>query len=369
MIHLVIMAGGIGSRFWPMSTPQCPKQFLDIMGIGRTMIQQTYDRFKGLIDMQHVWVVTSKSFLQLVSDQLKGINPQHILLEPCMRNTAPCVAYVSWKILAEDAEATIVVAASDHIVTNVGEFRRVIAQGIDFVEGGERILTLGMQPTRPETGYGYIEQGERQADPTLEVQSTGGGRKGRRASAMAALMSPIYKVASFREKPDLSTAEQYLESGNFTWNSGMFLWQASTIVAELRKYQPEISAIMDRLAPTFFTVREQAMVDQLYASCPKISIDYAVMEKTQIAYVMPAEFGWSDLGTWGSLHTLTPQDDDRNAVIGDGVKLLDSEGCMVRMPQGKQVVIQGLKDCIVAEHGGTLLICRLEDEQHIKDWH
>ena len=189
MIHLVIMAGGIGSRFWPMSTPQCPKQFLDIMGTGRTMIQQTYDRFKGLIDMQHVWVVTSKNFSQLVADQLKGINPQHILLEPCMRNTAPCVAYVSWKILAEDAEATIVVAASDHIVTNVGEFRRVIAQGIDFVEGGERILTLGMQPTRPETGYGYIEQGERQADPTLEVQSTGGGRKGRQRGEFQKLPS------------------------------------------------------------------------------------------------------------------------------------------------------------------------------------
>lgn len=369
MIHLVIMAGGIGSRFWPMSTPQCPKQFLDIMGTGRTMIQQTYDRFKGLIDLQHVWVVTSKNFSQLVSEQLKGINPQHILLEPCMRNTAPCVAYVSWKILAEDPEATIVVAASDHIVTNPFEFRRVIAQGIDFVEGGDRILTLGMQPTRPETGYGYIEQGEKQEDATLEVQSAGGGKKRRRASAMAALMSPIYKVASFREKPDHATAEKYLESGNFTWNSGMFLWQARTIVDELRKYQPEISQVMDRLAPSFFSVREQSMVDQLYATCPKISIDYAVMEKTQLAYVMPAEFGWSDLGTWGSLHTLTPQDEDRNATIGDGVKLIESEGCMVRMPQGKQVVIQGLKDFIVAEHNGTLLICRLTEEQRIKEWH
>jgi len=356
MIHLVIMAGGIGSRFWPMSTPQCPKQFLDIMGTGRTMIQQTYERFKGLIDLQRVWVVTSKNFAKLTSEQLGGINPHHILLEPCMRNTAPCVAYVSWKILAEDPEATIVVAASDHVVTNETEFRRVIAQGIDFVEAGNRILTLGMQPTRPETGYGYIEQGE-----SAPLSNT--------SSPLLSPLNPIYKVASFREKPDLATAQQYLASGNFTWNSGMFLWQASTIVAELRKYQPEISDIMDRLAPTFFTVREQSMVDQLYADCPKISIDYAVMEKTQIAYVMPAEFGWSDLGTWGSLHTLTPQDDDRNAIIGDGVKLIDCEGCMVRMPQGKQVVIQGLKDCIVAEHNGTLLICRLDQEQHIKDWH
>ena len=367
--HLVIMAGGIGSRFWPMSTPQCPKQFLDIMGTGRTMIQQTFDRFGGLIDIDHVWVVTSKNFAQLVADQLNGINPQHILLEPCMRNTAPCVAYVSWKIQAEDPEATIVVAASDHIVTNNREFMRVIAQGIDFVQGGDRILTLGMQPTRPETGYGYIEQGEKQEDETLEVHTGTGKKANRRISAMAALLSPIYKLASFREKPDLETALSYLNAGNFTWNSGMFIWSVRTIVNELRQYQPEISAIMDKIAPAFFTIREQAMVDQLYATCPKISIDYAVMEKTKLAYVMPAEFGWSDLGTWGSLHTLTPQDDDRNAVIGDGVKMLESEGCMVRMPQGKQVVIQGLKDCIVAEHNGTLLICKLSEEQRIKEWH
>lgn len=365
--HLVIMAGGIGSRFWPMSTPQCPKQFLDIMGTGRTMIQQTFDRFGGLIDIEHVWVVTSKNFSELVREQLKGINPQHILLEPCMRNTAPCVAYVSWKIQAEDPEAAVFVAASDHLVINPREFQRCVAQGLDFVCGGERILTLGMQPTRPETGYGYIEQGERTEDPTLETHDA--GKKSRRPSAFASLLSPIYKLASFREKPDLKTAEGYLETGRYTWNSGMFLWQVSTIVKELRQYAPEIAEIMDKIAPTFFTIKEQAMVDQLYAECPKISIDYAVMEKTQLAYVMPAEFGWSDLGTWGSLHTLTPQDDDRNAVIGKGVKMIESEGCMVRMPEGKQVVIQGLKDCIVAEHNGVLLICRLSEEQRIKEWH
>lgn len=342
--HLVIMAGGIGSRFWPMSTPQCPKQFLDIMGTGRTMIQQTFDRFGGLIDIEHVWVVTSKNFAQLVSEQLTGINPQHILLEPCMRNTAPCVAYVSWKIQAEDPEAAIFVAASDHLVTNTAEFQRCAAQGLDYVRGGERILTLGMNPTRPETGYGYIEQGEAAGDG-------------------------IYKLASFREKPDLHTAEQYLSTGKYTWNSGMFLWQVSTIVNELRQHAPEIAAIMDKIAPAFFTEQEQPVVDELYATFPKISIDYAVMEKTQLAYVMPSEFGWSDLGTWGSLHTLTAQDDAGNAVVGDNVKMIESEGCMVRMPQGKQVVIQGLKDCIVAEHNGVLMICKLSDEQRIKEWH
>lgn len=308
------------------------------------MIQQTFDRFGSIIDIEHVWVVTSKNFQDLVSEQLKGINPQHILLEPCMRNTAPCVAYVSWKIQAEDPEASIFVAASDHLVTNTAEFQRCVALGIDFIKQGSRILTLGMQPTRPETGYGYIEQGEATTDG-------------------------IYKLASFREKPNLETAQQYLATGRYTWNSGMFIWSVSTIVSELRQHAPEIAAIMDQIAPSLFTANEQAKVDELYPTFPKISIDYAVMEKTQLAYVMPSEFGWSDLGTWGSMHTLLPQDENGNAVVGDQVKMIESEGCMVRMPKGKQVVIQGLKDVIVSEHNGTLLICRLSDEQRIKEWH
>ena len=343
------MAGGIGSRFWPMSTPQCPKQFLDIMGTGRTMIQQTCDRFGSLIDMSRVWVVTSKNFRDLVAEQLQGIDPQHILLEPCMRNTAPCLAYVSWKIQREDPDAAIFVAASDHLVTDTAQFQRCVAQGIDFVRQGERILTLGMKPTRPETGYGYIEQGE--------------------ANAEATGSEPIYRLASFREKPDLATAQQYLATGRYTWNSGMFIWTVGTIVNELRKHVPEIAAVMDQIAPALFTPEEQAKVDELYATFPKISIDYAVMEKTQIASVMPAEFGWSDLGTWGSLHTLLPQDADGNAVVGDQVKMIESQGCMVRMPAGKQVVIQGLNDVIVSEHNGVLLICKLSDEQRIKEWH
>ncbi len=338
------MAGGVGSRFWPMSTPARPKQFLDITGCGRTMIQQTVDRFGSLIDMDHVWVVTSRHYAQLVAEQLQGINPQHILLEPCMRNTAPCVAYVSWKIQAEDPEADIFVAASDHLVTNVTEFRRVVAQGLAFVHGQQRILTLGMQPTRPETGYGYIQQGE-------------------------GVEAGICRLQAFREKPDLATAQQYLAAGGYTWNSGMFLWNVQTIVGELRRHAPEIAAVMDRIAPAFFTAGEQAAVDECFPTCPKISIDYAVMEKTEVAYVLPAEFGWSDLGTWGSLHVLTPQDAAGNAVLGDGVKLVECSGCMVRMPEGKQVVIQGLTDCIVVEHDGVLMVCKLADEQRIKEWH
>lgn len=342
--HLVIMAGGIGSRFWPMSTPQCPKQFLDITGAGRTMIQQAFDRFKGLIDINNLWVVTSKDYKQLVLEQLEGINPQHILLEPCMRNTAPCIAYVSWKIQKEDPEAAFAVVPSDHLVLKVDEFQKIMTQGFGFVSKSDRILTLGMQPSRPETGYGYIEQG-------------------------ASIDNGIFKLNSFREKPDLKTAIRYLQDGVYTWNSGMFLWSANTIVSELRKFVPETTAIMDKIAPVMFTEKEQDAVNRLFPDCNKISIDYAVMEKTDKAYVLPAEFGWSDLGTWGSLHTLSDQDEHHNAVIGNKVKLVETSGCMVRMPQNKQVVIQGLKDCIVAEHNNTLLICQLSEEQRIKEWH
>ena len=347
--HLVIMAGGIGSRFWPMSTPECPKQFLDITGCGRTMIQQTFDRFGDLIDIKHVWVVTARHFAPLVAQQLDGICDEHILLEPCMRNTAPCIAYVSWKILQEDPEATIVVSPSDHLVSNTSQFQKVVSQGLDFVRQGDRILTLGMQPTRPETGYGYIEQGEAVSAEDVQL--------------------PIYTLKAFREKPDLSTAQHYLSEGGYTWNSGLFLWSVQTIVSELRRYTPEIATLMDQMSPYFFTPNEQEIVDRLFPECTKISIDYAVMEKTSLAYVLPAEFGWSDLGTWGSLHTLSSHDEGQNAVIGNGVKMIESSGCMVHMPQGKQVVIQGLENCIVAEHNGVLMICRLSEEQRIKEWH
>lgn len=338
------MAGGIGSRFWPMSTPQCPKQFLDITGSGKTMIQQTFERYAGIIDIEHLWVVTSKDYKILVLEQLQGINPQHVLLEPCMRNTAPCIAYVSWKIKKEDPEAVFVVAPSDHLVLKEDIFKEYITKGFDFAAQGNRILTMGMQPSRPDTGYGYIEQGDK-------------------------CIEGVYNLKSFREKPDLKTAISYLQQGGFTWNSGVFMWSAETIINELRKFTPDIAVIMDRIEPSMFTDKEQEVVNELFPQCTKISIDYAVMEKTELAYVMPAEYGWSDVGTWGSLHTLTPQDENNNAVVGDGVKMVECNGCMVRMPKGKQVVIQGLKDCIVAEHNDVLLICKLSEEQRIKEWH
>lgn len=377
--HLVIMAGGIGSRFWPMSTPQYPKQFIDITGCGRTMIQQTFDRFgtcgehaEPIIDIDHVWVVTSANYKALVEEQLHDINPQHILLEPCMRNTAPCVAYVSWKIQREDPEALIVVAPSDHLVLNVPAFQATIRKGLDFVSAGNRILTLGMTPTRPETGYGYIEQGEEAKDSLNSSNSA--------CAEPVDVCSNIHKLKAFREKPNLTTAIEYLQKGGFTWNSGMFLWGVNTIVSELRAHAPQIAGVMDQMVDSFFTDKEQQLVNELFPTCEKISIDYAVMEKTKMAYVMPAEFGWSDLGTWGSLHTLSDHDENNNAVIGNNISLIECSGCMVHIKneepspfkgdkRGSQVVIQGLKNCIVSEHNGTLLICQLSEEQRIKEWH
>ena len=348
MNHLVIMAGGIGSRFWPMSTPECPKQFIDVTGCGRTMIQQTFDRFSSIIPIERVWVVTSAKYKEIVAEQLSGINPQHILLEPCMRNTAPCIAYVSTKIAKEDADAVMVVSPSDHLVTDVQTFGKAINRGLKYVANGNVILTLGMNPTRPETGYGYIQSGH-----LLEDSGD----------------MPIYKLHAFKEKPNLEVAKQYLAEGGYTWNSGLFLWSAKTVLSELREHASQIMSVIDKMQPSFFTESEQEVVNELFPTCEKISIDYAVMEKTSLASVLPIEFGWSDVGTWGSLHTLTNKDDSNNAVIGDGVKMIDAKGCMVRMPNGKQVVIQGIENCIVVENNGTLLICRLEDEQRIKDWH
>ena len=341
--HLVIMAGGIGSRFWPMSTTECPKLFLDITGCGRTMIQQTFDRFEGIIDMEHVWVVTSENFKHLVTKQLEGIQPQHILLEPCMRNTAPCIAYVSWKIQKEDPEAQIVVAPSDHLVLKVDKFKEAIARGFEFISQGNRILTLGMQPTRPEIGYGYIEQGEEKENG-------------------------IFKLASFREKPNLPTAIGYLQKGTYTWNSGMFMWKVETIINELRLYAPQIAEVMDQISSSLFEENEQEVVNQYFPTCEKISIDYAVMERTQVAFVQPAEFGWSDLGTWGSLHAISSKDVHNNALIGNDIQMFESRNCVVHTTQEKKVVIQGLNGFIVAEKYDTLLICRMSEEQRIKQF-
>lgn len=341
--HVVIMAGGIGSRFWPMSTPECPKQFIDVMGCGRSLIQLTVDRFRGICDPSHVWVVTSQQYVDIVHQQLPEIPADNILAEPCRRNTAPCIAYVTWKIQQRYPQANIVVTPSDALVMNTDEFRRVISQALDFTASSNAIVTIGIRPSRPETGYGYIAAG-------CNVEN-----------------SEICKVEQFKEKPNLDVAKSYLAAGNYLWNAGIFVWNVNTVVNSIKQYQPDLAAIFDNLTPALYTVDEADVIEKLFPTCPNISIDYAVMEKSPDIYVHPADFGWSDLGTWGSLHTHLSHDVNGNATVGN-VRLFDSANCIVHVPQNRRVVVQGLDGYIVAEKDGTLLICRLSDEQRIKDF-
>ena len=342
--HIVIMAGGIGSRFWPMSTPEYPKQFVDVMGSGRTMIQMTVERFAPLCPLENMWVVTSEDYVEIVKAQIPEIPHTNILSEPCARNTAPCIAYACWKIMARYPSANIVVTPSDALVTGVGEFRRIISEALAFASEGERIVTLGIKPTRPETGYGYIAAAEH-----LEG-------------------SEICAVESFREKPDVETAQKYIDAGNYLWNAGIFVWNVDTIVGSLRKFAPELAAKMDRMALSFYTADENKVVGEVFPTCEKISIDYAVMEKADYIYTYPSEFGWSDVGTWGSLWTLLPHDENGNAVVGKNVHLYECKGCIVHAPDAESVVLEGIEDSIVVERSGRILICRMSEEQRIRDF-
>ncbi len=339
--HVVIMAGGIGSRFWPMSTPQLPKQFVDILGTGKTLIQMTVDRFDGVCPPENIWVVTGRNYVHYVKDQLPQLSDDHIIVEPEGRSTAPCIAYAAWKIRMKYPDANVVFTPSDALVIDVNEFRRIISIALDFTSRQEKIVTVGIKPGRPETGYGYIEEGE-----PLEG-------------------SELLKVNSFREKPSLEVAEQYLAQGKYLWNAGIFVWNIDTIVGSLRKYTPALAAQMDEMALSFYTEDEASTVARLFPECEKISIDYAVMEKADCIYTVPADFGWSDLGTWGSLHMLMPQDDYGNAVVGEDVRLIETKDCVVHTPGLSKVVVQGLEGYIVAQHGDRLLVCRLENEQSI----
>ena len=342
--HIVIMAGGIGSRFWPMSTPEYPKQFIDVMGVGKSLIQLTVERFKGICPKENFWVVTSEKYVDIVKEQLPQIPAQHILAEPEARNTAPCIAYACWKIRKEFPQANIVVTPSDALVIDTAEFARCIAVALEKTADSQAIVTLGMMPTRPETGYGYIAaQGEADAKGICEVEA-------------------------FKEKPDVETAKGYLAAGNYFWNAGIFVWNVDTITNAIRRYSPQIAGVMDELEPALFTDREAEELKQLFPTCEKISIDYAVMEKAEDIFVLPAEFGWSDLGSWGSLRTLLPQDEAGNAKVGNRVDMYNCRNCVVHAAEEKRVVLEGLEGYIVAEKDGQLLVCRLSEEQRIKDF-
>ena len=345
--HLVIMAGGVGSRFWPMSTTDRPKQFIDVLGTGRTLLQLTLDRFTGIVDPENVWIVTNMKYADIVHEQLPEVPRTNILCEPCRRNTAPCIAYVSWRIKKKDPKANIVVTPSDHIVMDTVEFKRVIAQCMKFTGETDAVITLGMKPSRPETGYGYIQADLSYSSPRNKE---------------------IYRVDSFREKPDLETALRYIKNKSYFWNAGIFIWNVNTIVNAFRVYQPAMSKIFDDMMDVYGTEHEQEEIDRRFPECESISVDYAIMEKAEEIFVCPADFGWSDLGTWGSLLMQTKHDMYGNSIIGDNISVYDTSNCIIHAMNEKRVVVQGLDGYIVAEEDGRLLICQLAEEQRIKQF-
>ena len=345
--HLVIMAGGVGSRFWPMSTMERPKQFIDVLGTGKSLLQLTVERFEGIVPAENVWVVTNAQYAAIVQEQLPEMPKNHILCEPCRRNTAPCIAYVSWRIKSRDPKANIVVSPSDHVVMNTQEFQRVIKDSLAFTADTDAIVTLGIKPNRPETGYGYI-----QAD----------------LSSNSLRNKEIFRVDSFREKPDIETAKEYISQKNYYWNAGIFIWNVSTIVNAFRIYQPQMAKIFEGMLPVYGTDKEQQEIDRLFPECENISVDYAIMEKAEEIFVFPADFGWSDLGTWGSLQQQSKKDLYGNACIGPDITMFESRNCIIHTTQEKRVVIQGLDGYIVAENDDTLLICKLSEEQRIKQF-
>lgn len=343
--HVVIMAGGVGSRFWPMSTPECPKQFIDVLGCGRTLLQLTADRFKEICPPENIWIATGDIYADLVRQQLPDIAEDHILKEPCRKSTAPCLAYASWKIKARNPKATIIATPCDHVILNEAEFIRVIRSAIAFTADSDAVVTLGMKPTRPDTGYGYIEADMSMASPRNKE---------------------MFRVDGFREKPDKETAERYLRRSNYFWNSGIFIWNVSTVVAALRVYQPALSKIFERILPYYYTDKEQEMVNEGFKMCENISIDYAIMEKADEMFVFPANFGWGDLGTWGSLYERFSKDSQGNAIVGQGVKLYETRNCVIHAAKEKQVIVQGLDGYVIAENNDNLLVCRLSEEQRLK---
>ena len=342
--HIVIMAGGVGSRFWPLSTPEYPKQFIDILGCGRTLIQLTVDRFKGICPMENFWVVTNAKYVDIVRQQIPDMPASHILAEPAARNTAPCIAWACWSIKKEDPQANVVVTPADAVVMNPEEFRRVIKNALAFTEGNNAIVTIGIKPSRPETGYGYVEAAE-------------------------TVSGEVCKVNAFKEKPNLETAEKYLDAGNYLWNAGIFVWNIDTITESIKTYKPVLASQMDEMIPANGQ-QPTAKVETLFPTCEKISIDFAVMEPAAadgLVYTHPADFGWSDLGNWASLHDKLQKDENGNGAVGN-IKLHECSNCVVHAEDAKKVVLQGLDGYIVSEKNGQILVCKRSEEQRIREF-
>ena len=338
------MAGGIGSRFWPMSRTNFPKQFLDILNTGKTLIQATYDRFAAFIPAENIYVVTSNEYINIVKKQLPQLPLQNILGEPSRKNTAPCIAYISYKLNQLDPEAALIVAPSDHLILDPVAFNKVCFEALSFVGKHNALITLGIKPTYPHTGYGYIQ---------FEQQ---------------AVSDNVYKVKTFTEKPELPIAKTFLASGDFLWNAGIFVWQMKNIISAFEKYLPEMYDVFEAEKMHFNTIQEGPALQRMYPLCTNISIDFGIMEKADNVYVIPSSFGWSDLGSWNSAWENLEKDYMQNASGGGNVIVFDTHGCMVHTPENKLVVIQGMEDFIVVDTNDVLLICKREKEQEIKEY-
>ncbi len=346
--YCVIMAGGVGSRFWPLSRTSYPKQFLDILGVGKSLLKQTFERFNEIIPAENTYVVTNALYSDLVKQQLPEIPEENILLEPFRRNTAPCIAYAAYRIKVRDPEARMVVAPSDHLILKEEVFKKVVKQGMRFVGEKNTILTIGIEPNRPETGYGYI-----QVDNENRIQLDG---------------VTFNKVKTFTEKPDIKLAKVFVESGEFFWNSGIFFWSVPTILNAFKEFLPEINNSFMAGLPVYGSEKEEEFIRETYSICKNISIDYGVMEKSDKVYVLTADFGWSDLGTWGSLYEQKDKDKNGNVIIGDKVYLYDSKSSIVYANNKRLAVIEGLENFIVVDSEDVLLICRKDQEQKIKSF-
>lgn len=341
------MAGGVGSRFWPMSTTIHPKQFLDVLGTGKTLLQQTFDRFTELCPLNNIYVVTNDIYENLVKEQLPQLAKENILTEPARKNTAPCIAYASYKIHQMNPNALTVVAPSDHLITKEDTFVKAIKSCFAKAKTEECLVTLGIKPSRPDTGYGYIQFID---SPVKEKDKR------------------IYKVKTFMEKPELEQAKLFIETGEFLWNSGIFIWSTKSIIAAFEQHDPELSNLFKEGLEYYNTPAEKDFIKKAYNICKNDSIDYSVMEKAKNVYVRSSIIGWSDLGTWGSLFTHIKHDKGNNALVGKNIMEYDCHNCIVHVPNDKLVVLQGLKDYIVVESEGVLMICKKQDEQQIRNF-
>lgn len=342
--YVAIMAGGIGSRFWPMSRTNYPKQFLDILNTGKTLIQQTFERYRKLVPKENIFIITSREYIPIVKKQLPEVAGENILGEPSRKNTAPCVAYVSFKLLQKDPEANLVAAPADHLVTETKDFINTSKKALDFVSHINAFVTLGIKPNYPNTGYGYIQHDTVEAAPD------------------------VFKVKTFTEKPNLELAKTFITSGDFLWNAGIFIWKVKNIITAFEKYLPEMYEVFAAEKDKFNTAEEDAAIEEIYPQCTNISIDFGIMEKADNVYVIPSSFGWSDLGTWNSAWDNMDKDYLGNAAAGKNVMIMDATRCMVHVPDNKLVVLQGLDDFIIVDTKDALLICRKEKEQEIKEF-